>query len=1308
MIALEVKIMKNYSEFTKQYQIQKTLRFSLIPQKETLAHIQKDGILTSDMNRKRNYMALKSLIDNVHKKFIDKTLDQVNINWEPLGEAIQNLHKDKTDKHRETVKDCQSIARAHIVRWFEGKEGTKDFQDRQKQYYKKLFGKELFSEILVDNKQGLSADELEIVKSFDKFTTYFTGFYENRKNMYSAEEKSTAVAFRIVNDNFSKFLNNCMIYQSIQKILFQQYPHILNKLESACSHISGGTITLEDLFTIPYYNHLMTQHGIELFNQIIGGVAVKVGDQKVQGLNEIINIAMQQEDELKNLFKSKPHRFEPLYKQILSDRAELPFLQEIYQNDEEALEAVRQYFDYLQNRGTLDKVMGLFEHMASNDSAKIYVVNSELQSFSLLFTGQWNLVHDTLINIKSKELGDHIKDRQKAKIEQWVKQTDFSLKDLMSYMKDTDTKDGNKVSLEVLVDEIRVIVEKAKQYIDSPIPEEMRTLEEKTIVKNGLDSIQQIYHVLKFFDVPSEYDRDLGFYNLFDDVYADTKNIIDLYNKVRNVATKKPYSEEKYKLNFYNPELAGGWDKNKEKEYGSILLLKDGKYFLGIFNPYAKPNLEKAVTRNTEKVYQKMVYKFFPSISKMLPKCTTQLRDVKAHFSQSVDAYTLESDRFIEPLTISKEIYDLNNVTDDHDKKKFQIDYLRNTEDAQGYYTALHAWINFAKEFVSKYKSTCIYDFSHLRKTEEYTQLDEFYKDLDNTCYQITYENIPEETIWEWVKNDRLYLFEIYNKDFSNKSTGRPNMHTLYWKSVFDPQNLSDVVIKLNGQAELFYRPKSNMPIVKHNLGGKLVNRKGKNGKPIADDVYKEIYLYANGKRNKQELSSRALGELSNVTIKDVSHIIIKDRRYTDDAFFFHVPLTLNYQAPAKPKQFNKKVQDFLRNNEDVNIIGIDRGERNLIYAVVIDQKGRILESKPFNIISQFDYHSKLEQRQEERLQARKSWDTVNKIKNLKEGYLSLVIHEIAQMMVKYHAIVVLENLNAGFKRMRTGIAEKSVYQKFEKMLIDKLNYLAFKDFAVKDSGGILNAYQLTDKFDSFKAMGSQCGFLFYVPAAYTSKIDPTTGFVNMFNLYAIKNRKEQKKFISQFDSLKYAAHRTGEFILHCDLTNGFKVLLESYRKEWDIHITGERIVYDRKNKKHERIDLVKQLSQVLDAFGVNYQSGEDILPAILSIEDDLSHAKLFSGIFYIIKCALQMRNSDNNEDYIVSPIMNDQNQFFDSRNADDSMPKDGDANGAYHIALKGLYMLRKINTTPIDKNVSLAISNKDWLEFMQNKRYEK
>lgn len=55
-------------------------------------------------------------------------------------------------------------------------------------------------------------------------------------------------------------------------------------------------------------------------------------------------------------------------------------------------------------------------------------------------------------------------------------------------------------------------------------------------------------------------------------------------------------------------------------------------------------------------------------------------------------------------------------------------------------------------------------------------------------------------------------------------------------------------------------------------------------------------------------------------------------------------------------------------------------------------------------------------------------------------------------------------------------------------------------------------------------------------------------------------------------------------------------------------------------------------------------------------------------------------------------------------------MPKDADANGAYCIALKGLYEVLKIKSEwtedGFDRNC-LKLPHAEWFDFIQNKRYE-
>jgi len=193
-----------------------------------------------------------------------------------------------------------------------------------------------------------------------------------------------------------------------------------------------------------------------------------------------------------------------------------------------------------------------------------------------------------------------------------------------------------------------------------------------------------------------------------------------------------------------------------------------------------------------------------------------------------------------------------------------------------------------------------------------------------------------------------------------------------------------------------------------------------------------------------------------------------------------------------------------------------------LLYYSLIDKNGNIIEQDSLNVIGDYDYLNKLNEVEVNRKEDSQNGKMNEDIKGLKEGYLSQVIHKITQLMVKYHAIVVLEDLNFEFKRLRQKF-EKQVYQNFEKALIDKLNYLVDKKADVDAPGGLLNAYQLANEFVSFQKLGKQSGFLFYVNAGYTSKIDPTTGFINKLNT-RYETVDKARNFFNKFQSIRYNA----------------------------------------------------------------------------------------------------------------------------------------------------------------------------------------
>lgn len=304
--------------------------------------------------------------------------------------------------------------------------------------------------------------------------------------------------------------------------------------------------------------------------------------------------------------------------------------------------------------------------------------------------------------------------------------------------------------------------------------------------------------------------------------------------------------------------------------------------------------------------------------------------------------------------------------------------------------------------------------------------------------------------------------------------------------------------------------------------------------------------------------------------------------------------------------------------------------------------------------------------------------------------------------MVKYNAIVVLEDLNTGFMRGRQKV-EKSVYQKFEKMLIDKLNYLVFKKRNLEEPGGLMHAYQLTNKFESFSKMGKQNGFLFYIPAWNTSKIDPLTGFVNMLDT-RYESIEKTKAFFGKFDLIRYNAEKEW-FEFSFDYSS-FGNKAEGTRTKWTLCTYGTRIRTFRNKEKNmqwdnEEIDLTGCFKKLFAENGIEINS--NLKEAICSFNG--TGKEFFENLMGLLKLTLQMRNSvtGTETDYLISPVADAEGRFYDSRNAGRTMPENADANGAYNIARKGIMLIRRIKETEDMKKINLAISNREWLYYAQS-----
>lgn len=1428
--------MSVWNEFTHQYSLSKTMRFALIPQGKTRQNIEaegEEGLLKQDEKRAEAYQKAKKLIDQVHRQFIDEVLGKKNLTKYFSAKDFTEAYSLYFNKETSSVNSLTKIKKEfgkNLQKAFDnvGQDWAKKFDSLQKKLPAKQQRGKAKKSVKLKNKNGSLlygstedtfhitkwkieteqitlkdeevADSLNHLTYFDKFHSYFTGFNENRANIYDTKQKDatfkkTSIAHRLFEENLDFYFKNIDKWQKLKQQL--QTKEIQDKLKKEKWNFSSKiqncekklSFSIKEINTPDKFLNFCSQDGIDRYNQILGGEPAQPGQEKIQGINEIINLTKQQAGSI------RLPRLDQLYKQILSEQESR--FDDAFESDREVIDNIwaykKEWFadkKYGDTHGTqilLEYIESLFDQLfqaleQEPELKQQYFLSSEsLNKISKEISGNWSTLKNTWydsIETRKQDNGKPITKKEREKLEKqkyfsfekiedlvnkieiqerreaW-QNPDFKLKDYVSKnLKDFIAKlKANSGSDLLLVFES---VERGKEVFQ----------ETKSInhVKNYLDSCLDLYHFNKSFLVKEKdlgqeqnLDHGLNFYSNINQLVNQDFKVPELYNKVRNYITKKPYSVEKLKLNFENATLADGWDLNKETDNLCTILIKDDQYYLGIMkkehnqvfqysqkektkeklagfakeleSKKTKLSTKKESTKAYEKLsneirelekqrseieliapkkgeakYQKMVYKLLPGANKMLPKVffaeknidyynpSQKILDIRNHSSHTKDGtpqvyYENDQGKKLEKDEVKK-------LTED-EKNKFKKKYEKHDFKL----TDCHAMIDFFKASIKKNSDWSCFSFQ-FSDTKEYKDISDFYRQVESQGYKIDFECISEKYIEFLVEEGRLFLFQIYNKDFSpyaNKKKGKKeNLHTGYWKMLFDEKNLSNNIFKLNGQAEIFYRKASLKKPFVHKKGTILKHKSYKNiwkdelGLPIGSetklaDLKKKKGITTDDKGNIY-FDNNKIGRV----IQSEKEEIIKDRRFTKEQFLFHCPITLNFSKPDQAYMKSKIEKHIAENSKAensknrINIIGIDRGEKHLLYYTLIDQDGNIKKQASLNTIQsktqirqETHYHELLSEKQKQRDQARKSWQEIENIKEIKSGYLSQVVHEIATLIIEKNAIVVLEDLNLGFKRGRFKI-EKQVYQKFERALIEKLNYLVRKEAKFGECGHYLKAWQLTEKFESFQKLGKQSGILYYVTASYTSRVDPVTGYVR--NLYHRYDKEKTREFFDGFESILY---ENNHFEFTYDLKKlpiqepeqGFPV-----QTKYTISSRVHRSVYDKKSKSHKIIEPTKEIKKLFDDANIQFKEG--CVKETIRKQNDTFIKKLHKYFTYLLEVRVIDDSEDSGSDAndrIVSSIY----PYFDSKKFADIkeslLPKNGDANGSYNIARKGIILIDKI-----------------------------
>lgn len=1358
----------NFDQFTQKYALSKTLRFELKPVGETLKNMREhiyngkndyDSDLQTflhDQDIEDAYQTLKPILDSLHEEFINTSLISSTarkIRFLEYFEAYRERGNDTKTDEKSVLSGIENNLRKEIGKTY--LEWAKSFIEQAKKFdgivdevldikeewddekkTKWLFKKknfELLTEpgILVFIENSLESmnvneqkkiDIKKALKVFKWFFTYFSGYSTNRKNYYTIDkEKSTAVATRIVHENLPKFCDNIILLYGYEKTLKdgskreykkkEEYLGIYTFLKSKNIETqikdaeSGEMIELyditEDIFDISFFSSCLSQWGIENYNRIIGHYNAFINlynqahkkDEKFTKLLQFKELYKQiwcgkkwnwiksiTHDTDAQIIADTNHTWETISVEHILNLAkkagELYFKQSDSTN--EGIKTVPDFLDWLKKQ---------------KDWNGIYWSKSAINSISNIYFPNWESIKQAMKGDKTlvsydKKREEQIKIHEAVELsglfsildkeESWKEEGIFFKANITKKLEDSEwneeenkkrvhrrelIKNATSPSQALIALIVDFIEENMKNFLDwsnviLSLPE-YSSPESKEAIKSWMDMALSVNQAIRYFRVKESKTKGE---TLNSELVSILTNLLDAknatwfewYDLLRNYLTKKPQDdtkENKLKLNFENSTLAAGWDINKEKD-NTCVILQDPQWktYLAVMTQDKKTVFQKEKSEwkwknkttisnplyevNGGESWKKMDYKLLPGPNKMLPKCLMPWKEQKKYGATE------------EVLSI----YKWGSF------KKWENTF--NIED-------LHKMIDFYKEGLKKYTDWQVFDF-RFKSTSEYEDISQFYLDVEKQWYKLSFQSINKTILDILVENGDIYLFEIKNQDSNDWKweNHKNNLHTIYWKTIFESVNNRP---KLNGQAEIFY--------LKPLSPDKLKKKTDKNGEKILNKHGKEV---------------------------------IDGYRFSRERFVFHCPITLNFCLDTK--KFNEAINSELSPKSDIYFLGLDRGEKHLVYYSIVDQNEKMIDQGSFNEIwpddKKVNYHTLLTEREWERMESRKNWQTIGNITKLKEWYISLVVHEIMEKLKLNPWFIVMEDLNTGFKRGRQKI-EKSIYQKFELSLAKKLNFVVDKSAKLGEVGSVTNALQLTPPVSNYGEIENQkqVGIMLYTRANYTSQTDPATGWRKTIYLKTGSEGNIKEQIVNNFSDIGFDGQ--DYFFRYSDKTGKLWTLYSGKNGKSLVRFRGKRGI-EKNEWSIEKIDIVSMLNGIFSGCDKNRSLLSQIIDEWVEIfKPIMSDGKEYSGtswdaLRFAIDLIQQIRNSGDttrweDDNFLLSPVRDQQGNHFDTREQKEGLPKDADANGAYNIARKGIIMNEHIRANSDLKDLDLFVSDEEW-----------
>lgn len=402
------------NEFTNMYNLSKTLRFSLIPYWETEEYFMKRHLLDEDKERAKSYVKVKEYMDRYHRDFIEKVLNTVVLN--NVDEYSELYFKrNKSDAETKKMEALEKNMRKQILT------SLKEYKVGNEKLYPLLSNSDIIKKLLPEFLT--QEEEKTILAQFNDFSTYFQGFWENRENIYTDKAQSTGIPYRCINDNLPIFLDNVKSFEKIINALPQDD---IDELNNTFEGIYNTKI--QDAFKVDYFSFVLSQSGIDKYNGIIGGYS-NSDDSKVQGINEKVNRYNQEKAKFDK--SKKLPLLKQLHKQILSDRETISFIPEKFNDDNEVLKAINDFYKNI--KSSLEDINELVSEISNYDTGIIYISAGEpVTNISNKVFGDWSVIRNnwnTEYELTHKKGRDEEKFYEKEK-EEYKKIKSFSISEL--------------------------------------------------------------------------------------------------------------------------------------------------------------------------------------------------------------------------------------------------------------------------------------------------------------------------------------------------------------------------------------------------------------------------------------------------------------------------------------------------------------------------------------------------------------------------------------------------------------------------------------------------------------------------------------------------------------------------------------------------------------------------------------------------------------------------------------------------------------------------------------------------------------